>query len=227
MNIFDGNKMNLSDEEFKKLIKEHEEKKEENKKWLISRGWDESELERIDKRWPVPYGKEEREINSLVKAVSKEYEKLLDELGWFNVSSVNVVNIIPQFKKGTDIRTGRYKFYKNKIRKYATATLRVYNPNKKIFHTYSSAHYFARHFGENYSREDIKGVDDLMTNELDRKKITLEPNDLVAFSVCGSDTDPNNPKFHYKYVDKMNYSKFRENKRFHTAQWIKKAKKNI
>ena len=124
----------LSGEEFEDMIKEHERLQAESKIWLISRGWDESEVERLEKGWTEwkPKG-EKTEIDSFQKAVSKEYENLLKELGWYEISSINVVNVIPQFKRGTDIRTGRYKFYRSKMRRYSVPTARFYNPHKKYF----------------------------------------------------------------------------------------------
>ena len=190
--------------DFDDAIKEREQMLIKDRSWLASRGWDMGCL----------WSDEE-----LLRAKSEEYEKLFKELGWYKISSLSVINVILGSK------TGKYKFYRNNLKKYNVPHLRYYNPNKNVFHTFESAHHFARECGENYSLNDLKGIDSIITDELHRKNIKLLSNDVLIIGAFGRDTDSDRTDFHYKYIDKMNYYRFKENERYCMAQWIKKARK--
>lgn len=177
----------LSPEQLEQYLIELEDHAIEQREWLVSRGWKADDI---------------KAYRELERAVDEEYHKLAEEVGWYSITSISVVNARPAYKKGTNIKTVGIRFYRNSTRKESRPYARWYDPHKKCFHGYGGIYY--PRYNVEYSREDLKFVEANITQQLEDNNVVVEPNDILVFSVWGSDTDPNIPEFHYKYVDKMN-----------------------
>ena len=94
---------------------------------------------------------------------------------------------------------------------------RIYDTKERRFHVSLDHYLFTKKYPDKYEEK----VKDWFTRDIRENNYEIVEESFILYEIIRE------PEFHYKYIDKMNYDAFRENKRFYTAQWIKKAKKNI
>lgn len=151
----------------------------------------------------------------LESSIFKECEKILEEWGFVRVYSINLLKYYVR-KDGT-IRIYRPGKLGNKINELF---LRYYDPKYKSIYTYINAMETARY---NLSRDiqELVGMSKLMTESLYESNVTLTESDVVSFMYCGGKEKKD---INLKYLGKIEYGTFTNNKRSHTAKWIKKAR---
>lgn len=157
------------------------------------------------------------DFHGVENLVFKECEKILKQYGLIKVYSINIVK--SYIRKNGKLRIFRPGPTGSKS-DYDNIQTRYYDPLNEIMYTYINAIEIAR-YNLSRDRQELVGMSKLMTESLYESNVTLTESDVVSFMYCGGKEKKDT---NLKYLGKIEYDNFTNNKRSHTAKWIKKAR---